>query len=95
MASYRLEPVGLCVEGILDTPEVNDFDRHCRLLLESSEKLVRLDLSGVSFISSACAGVILSIRSEVDEQGMKFELVSSMEVKKVLDLIGFTDLSKE
>ena len=55
-----------------------------------------MDLSGVTYISSACAGVILSIRSEVvDEQGMKFELVSSPEVKKVLDMIGFSDLSEE
>ncbi|EQD82555.1 anti-anti-sigma factor [Saccharopolyspora erythraea D] len=81
----------LCADGALDGVGEADFAELMRQLLHESERLVVLDLSAVSFMTTAGAVALLEADCRARIQGVALMVVSSPAVDRLLGLIDVAD----
>ncbi len=79
------------LNGYLDAHTVAEFDRCTEALIgEGTSKLI-LDLQGLSYISSAGIGALMSLSQRLRKDGGDLVLLQpTPKVLKILDLLGFT-----
>ena len=88
-----IEQAKLCVAptGRLDTTTAPEFEKELDLSLIGVKELV-LDLSGISYISSAGLRVILKAHKQMNTQGkMKVTGANAM-IMEVFEITGFADI---
>ena len=88
-----LESTRLCMapEGRLDTVTSPEFEREIEESLDGIEELV-IDLSHLSYISSAGLRVVLKAQKQMNAQGcMKVTGVNAV-IMEVFEITGFTDI---
>ncbi len=80
-------------EGSIDTHTAPDFEKALKDLLESGQVKVVVDMSGVSYISSAGIGVFMSLIGDFRSKGGDIKAASmSDKVYKVFETVGFTGI---
>jgi anti-anti-sigma factor len=84
----------LTVAGPVGYDLDDKFAGHCEELLQSTEKDLVLDLSGVSYLSSTYLGVIAPLYPRVTEMGKTLLLKAQGKVARVLRMAGFDRLGK-
>ncbi len=85
----------LSVKGFLDAHTFEKFDQSLQKLFEDSIYKIALDFSGVTYISSAGADVLVRALSIVGKHGGKIVIVGPQEnTKKVFELLGIDQLFK-
>ena len=85
----------LSVKGFLDANTFEDFDRSLNRLFEDSIYKVAVDFSGLKYVSSAGAGVLIGASSIARENGGEIVIVGAKgEVNEVFELLGINRLFK-
>lgn len=83
----------ISVNGEIDAGSSIYLDNALKEALENEEKKIVVDLSGLSYISSAGLGVFISHLDEFEHQGVKLVLFGINEtVKQVFDILGLEKL---
>lgn len=90
MASFEIDAEVLTVAGKLRSEDEEGLKEKCASLLLSGSEVVKLDLSGVDYIVSGCIGVLVVLWIDLCAAKRRMELVTSPEVKKVLDMAGLS-----
>lgn len=88
MASCELDGERLTVSGRLDEGDAEELKEKCAALLLSGAEVVKVDLSGVEYVVSGCIGVLVVMWIDLCAAKRRMELVTSPEVKHVLDMAG-------
>jgi anti-anti-sigma factor len=88
--TYRIDGDTLVVAGHLEAEEDEELRRWCLDLLLTEKEVVKLDLTGVRYISSLCVGVLATLWIDLSVAKRSFVLQPSAEVKKILDLSGLS-----
>ncbi|MCX7702560.1 MAG: STAS domain-containing protein [Planctomycetota bacterium] len=87
--------VVLTIHGVLDAHTSSQLERRIFKLFDSGVHKIVADLSGVKYISSAGAGVLISGMQEASEKGGDFVFVKpSTSVKELFDLLGLASMFK-
>ncbi|RJX33362.1 MAG: anti-sigma factor antagonist [Desulfarculus sp.] len=80
----------LALQGRLDTMAAPAFDAEVNRLLQASERLFLLDLSGLNYISSAGLRSLLMLAKQVDARAGKLVLCGLEEmISEVFQVAGF------
>jgi anti-sigma B factor antagonist len=83
----------LALAGRVDTTTAADLEREINRQIESGNRKILLNFSGVTYISSGGLRVLLSAAKKLHNNDDKFALCClSAEVFKVLKLTGFTSI---
>ena len=83
----------LQVKGEVDAYTARDLDKALRDLLGQGDLRIVLDLSGMTFISSAGIRAILYAHREVLQVGGEVKLAGPTDqVRRVFEIVGFSDL---
>jgi len=81
------------LEGIIDAHTYEKLEETFNRLIEQENYKLIIDLSNVDYLSSAGAGVFISVYSIIQENNGDFVLVNpGPKVKEVFDLLGLTQL---
>lgn len=85
----------LFIKGFLDANTFEDFDQSLNRLFEDSIYKVAVDFSGLEYVSSAGAGVLIGASSIARENGGEIVIVGAKgEVNEVFELLGINRLFK-
>ena len=85
----------LFIKGFLDANTFEDFDQALNRLFEDSIYKVAVDFSGLEYVSSAGAGVLIGASSIARENGGEIVIVGAKgEVNDVFELLGMNRLFK-
>lgn len=85
----------LSIKGFLDANTFEDFDEALNRIFGDSVYKVAIDFSGLEYVSSAGAGVLIAALSIAREHGGEIVIAGAKgEVKEVFDLLGITRLFK-
>ena len=79
------------LEGRLDTMTAPELEAHLKDRLEGISSLI-LDITGLSYISSAGLRVLLSTQKVMNKQGRMVIRGASPEVMEIFDVTGFSDI---
>ncbi len=83
----------LSIAGRIDTSTAPDLEQAINRQIDEQKRLILLDFSGVTYISSGGLRVLLATAKKLKNPGDKFALCSlSAEVLKILKLAGFTSI---
>ena len=83
----------LKLDGRLDTETSADFELAAHDLTAAGEKRFIVDLSGISYVSSAGLRVLLSLAKQMSSGGGELRLCGlALSVRQVFDLSGFSKL---
>jgi len=83
----------LSIAGRIDTSTAPDLEQAINRQIDEQKRLILLDFSGVTYISSGGLRVLLATAKKLKNPGDKFALCSlSPEVLKILKLAGFTSI---
>jgi anti-sigma B factor antagonist len=83
----------LSINGRIDTSTAPDLEKAVNNEIGLGKRLILLDFSRVSYISSSCLRVLLVTAKKLKNPGDKFGICSlSPEVLKILRLAGFTSI---
>jgi anti-anti-sigma factor len=83
----------ICVEGDVDLAVADQMRAACDNALGDCEQVLRIDLSGVSFIDSTGLGTLVLVHNAAQESGKHLVLVSPSErVRRLLEITGMTDV---
>ncbi|MGI9229940.1 MAG: STAS domain-containing protein [Gammaproteobacteria bacterium] len=78
------------VEGRVDGANANDFQQEIKDAVTDKDKVVLLDMQGLSYISSAGLRVVLMIAKTLEQQQAKFMIYSlSDSIREVFEISGF------
>ncbi len=81
--------------GYLDAHTYERLDQHIAGLFAAKRYRLAVDLAGVSYISSAGAGVFIGALTEAQEQHGNVVLLNpSPNVREVLEMLGFNQIFK-
>ena len=92
MASCELDGERLTVSGRLDEGDAEELKENCAALLLSGAEVVKIDLAGVEYVVSGCIGVLVVLWIDLCAAKRRMELVTSPEVKHMLDMAGLADV---
>lgn len=85
------QTVTMCVTGRIDAMTASTLDKELRAAGESADAVI-LDLSGVTYVSSAGLRVILSLHKQMSRKGgLRLRNVCA-DVMEVFDLTGFKEI---
>jgi anti-anti-sigma factor len=72
-------PAGFVVHlsGDADGEQVEELDRHLRLIINLDPKLVVMDLTRLNFISSVGMGLLVRIQNQLKEKGGRLVLAAA------------------
>ena len=85
----------LSIKGFLDANTFEDFDQALNRLFEDSIYKIAVDFSGLEYVSSAGAGVLIGASSIARENGGEIVIVGAKgEVSEVFELLGINRLFK-
>ena len=70
------------------------FDEACRELLNSSEDVITIDLSSVTYIDSTHIGIIAATYFQGNAQKKELRLRTSPKVSAILGIAGFDGFMK-
>ena len=79
------------ISGRLDTMTAPELEAHLKDRLEGISSLI-LDITGLSYISSAGLRVLLSTQKVMNKQGRMVIRGASPEVMEIFDVTGFVDI---
>lgn len=79
------------ISGRLDTMTAPELEAHLKDRLEGISSLI-LDITGLSYISSAGLRVLLSTQKVMNKQGRMVIRGASPEVMEIFDVTGFSDI---
>ena len=80
----------VAVDGRVDGTNAGEFQEALEGVIEQDDKLVVLDLGGLSYVSSAGLRVVLLVAKELQRQSAKLSVCSlSDTVKEVFTISGF------
>ncbi len=83
------------LKGFLDANTFEEFDLSLNRLFDDSVYKVAVDFSGLEYVSSAGAGVLIGASSIAREHGGEIVIVGAKgEVREVFDLLGIDRLFK-
>ena len=83
------------VTGYIDAHTVIDFEKSIYASLENGTKCVILNISGLSYISSAGIGAMMGLARKLTQNGGDLVLMNpSAKVFSILDGLGFTRIFK-
>ncbi len=85
MGVRKSAPDIVAFEGELADETLDPFEKALDVLRNSGVEVPTVDLTGVTFLSSRCVGVLVTLWVDLVEQGRWFELRAS---DKVWDLLG-------
>lgn len=91
-AEYVLKGNTLKVTGQLDSSQEHGFREHGLKLTAAKKKEVVVDLTGVSYISSACLGTILVLHEELANAGHSLKIRLPHALLYVYDLMGIRNV---
>jgi anti-sigma B factor antagonist len=81
------------VAGYIDTTTSAEFEREIKSLIQSKRYKIIVDLSRVSYISSAGWGIFISVIREIRENGGDLRLVGMVpDVYEVFELLEFQNI---
>ena len=76
------------LNGSLDTETYSQFKEEIREIIDDKTKVVVLDMSGLSYISSAGVGMLVWAEKELKKKDATFSMVNLQpQIKKVLDAL--------
>ena len=78
-------------EGEIDYHTVQELREAVAWSMTADLRLLRLDLSEVEFFESSGLSCLLAASADCRERGVPVELISSREVRRLLDLSGLGD----
>ena len=85
----------LFIKGFLDANTFESFDQALNRLFDESIYKVAVDFSGLEYVSSAGAGVLIGASSIARENGGEIVIVGAKgEVNEVFELLGINRLFK-
>ncbi len=85
----------LYIKGFLDANTFEDFDQSLNRLFEDSIYKVAVDFSGLEYVSSAGAGVLIGASSIARENGGEIVIVGAKgDVNEVFELLGINRMFK-
>ena len=85
----------LRLSGRIDTPNAPILEKKMHALIESGQKVVLLDMSGVDYLSSAGLRIFLSATKELKTRGGHFGLFNVQEdVMEIIKMAGFNKIIK-
>jgi anti-anti-sigma factor len=83
------------LRGYIDAHTVIDFEKAIYTAIDSGIKCVILDISGLSYISSAGIGAMMGLTRKLTQSGGDLVLLNpSPKVFAILDGLGFTRIFK-
>jgi len=83
------------LHGYIDAHTVIEFEKAVQAAIESGTKRVILDLSGLSYISSAGIGAMMGLTRRLTQDGGDLVLLRpTQKVFTILDGLGFTKIFK-
>lgn len=83
------------LSGYIDAHTVIEFEKAVYSAIESGQKRVVLDISGLSYISSAGIGAMMGLARKLSQTGGDLVLLNpSTKVFTILDGLGFTKIFK-
>ena len=87
------QPGVLVVSGELDIATVDELVAGARAALDSGTSVLRIDVSGVTFVDSTGLGALVRLRNEAEQHGRRLDLVGVRpELRRVLDLTGLSEI---
>lgn len=79
------------VSGEIDMSNAPVFARYLSDLVDNDRQDLELDLSGVGFMDSSGVAVLLNVRRQLEEAGLRLSLVaSSSPVTRVIEAVGLS-----
>lgn len=83
------------LRGYIDAHTVIEFERAIHTAIEAGLKFIILDISGLSYISSAGIGAMMGLSRKLTQSGGELVLMNpSPKVFAILDGLGFTRIFK-
>jgi len=83
------------LRGYIDAHTVIEFEKAIHTAIDSGTRCVILDISGLSYISSAGIGAMMSLARKLSQSGGELVLMNpSPKVFAILDGLGFTRIFK-
>jgi anti-anti-sigma factor len=83
------------LRGYIDAHTVIDFEKAIHAAIDSGSRCIILDISGLTYISSAGIGAMMSLARKLSQGGGELVLMNpSPKVFAILDGLGFTRIFK-
>jgi anti-anti-sigma factor len=83
------------LKGYIDAHTVIDFEKAVQGAIESGLKFIVLDISGLSYVSSAGIGAMMGLSRKLSQSGGDLVLLNpTTKVFTILDGLGFTKIFK-
>lgn len=83
------------LRGYIDAHTVIEFEKAVNVVIEGGGKSIILDISGLSYISSAGIGAMMGLTRRLSQRGGDLVLLNpTQKVFAILDGLGFTKIFK-
>ena len=83
------------LRGYIDAHTVIEFEKAIQAAIDAGSRCIILDISGLTYISSAGIGAMMSLSRKLSQGGVELVLMNpSPKVFAILDGLGFTRIFK-